>query len=59
MKRKAFVIDANPNGESLEEMNELLAKGWKVLEVHPSNGQHTFWFVTVTESEQGSVASAR
>jgi len=61
MKRKAFVVLVN--SAPLNELNELLDKGWSVVEVHPSNGgQSPQWLVIAEEpapSEAGGVRPAR
>jgi hypothetical protein len=52
-KQKVFIIynsGARNDDSPLKSLNELLDKGWRVLEVHPSNGDGAWYLVVAQET---------
>ena len=52
-KQKTFVIysnSANQPDSPLVGLNALLEKGWRVAQVHPSNGDNAVYLVVAQES---------
>jgi hypothetical protein len=57
MKRKAFVIHTGASNPSVEALNQVLDKGWKVINVYPSQGsEHAYWLVITQEAIGGGAA---
>lgn len=51
MKTKVFIVYSK--SESLGELNSLLESGWKVKEVHPSQGsEHAVWLVVAIKTSE-------
>jgi hypothetical protein len=54
-KQKVFVVySSNKGGDSINELNDLLDKGWRVAQVHTGNGEHTYWLVVIEEKSEGA-----
>ena len=55
-KQKVFIIHSRTAQEPdspLAALNELLAKGWRVVDVRPSNGDDAWYLVVAAEQFPG------